>query len=241
MRTSLKVDVWAGTQSRRHTTIHECNKSARLFQETHADKQCLSSTIRGRKSAALFAHSSTVTNGIVPNFCSHACHIFQHAPSPPESLSCIFHVLCFLSPAETARGTPWRLSTEGNPRGLSLLPSSVLKTFFFFFPQTLAWSRHTSDRADTRGREQEGKLWYRVAMATTQNGMRSPWQQTWRGEFSGDGGCGGSGGACAGLWSFGRPHHSTDSYLTAGNLKPKPSKIKPFLSGFVYNDDVYHN
>lgn len=135
MRTSLKVDVWAGTQSRRHTTIHECNKSARLFQETRADKQCLSSTIRGRKSAALFAHSSTVTNGIVPNFCSHACHIFQHAPSPPESLSCTFHVLCFLSPAETARGTPWRLSTEGNPRGLSLLPSSVLKTFFFSFPK----------------------------------------------------------------------------------------------------------
>lgn len=51
-------------------------------------------------------------------------------------------------------------------------------------------------------------------MATTQNGMRSPWQQTWRGEFSGDGGGGGGGGgACAGLWSFGRPHHSTDSYL----------------------------
>lgn len=37
-------------------------------------------------------------------------------------------------------------------------------------------------------------------MATTQNGMRSPWQQTWRGELSGDG----DGGARAGLWSFGR-------------------------------------
>lgn len=134
MRTSLKVDAWAGTQSRRHTTIHECNKSARLFRETRADKQCLSSTIRGRKSAALFRSQLadlTVTNGIVPNFCSHACRISNMRRHRRKafhvfSMSCVFcHRL--------RRGTPWCLSTEGNPPGLSLLPSSGLKTFFFFF------------------------------------------------------------------------------------------------------------
>lgn len=141
MRTSLKVDAWAGTQSRRHTTIHECNKSARLFREARADKQCLSSTIRGRKPAALFRSQladSTATNGIVPNFCSHACHISNMRRHRRKafhvfSMSCVFcHRL--------RRGTPCRLSTEGNPP--RALPPSFLRAenifFFFCFPQTLA-------------------------------------------------------------------------------------------------------
>lgn len=76
---------------------------------------------------------STATSGIVPKFLLPCISHLQHATSPPESLSCILCVSCFSSWAETARGTPWRLSTEGNPRGLSFLPWRS-KHFLFFSP-----------------------------------------------------------------------------------------------------------
>lgn len=148
-RTSLTADVWAGTQSRRHTAIHGCNKSAQLFLKTQADKQCLSSTIRGRNSAALSLTSSTATNGIVPNFCSHALHI-SNMPCHRQKA---FHV--FLASRASRHGLSLHEEHLGacrqkvNPRGLSFLPRC--SKHFFSFPQTLAWSRRTSDRASTRG------------------------------------------------------------------------------------------
>lgn len=84
----------------------------------------------------------------------------------------------FLSHAESVSGIP-RLSTEGNPRG----HSPVLLMFFFFFFKALVYRRHTNDHAETWW-EQEGRLWYRVPMATIQNGMHSPWQQSWRGNIA---------------------------------------------------------
>lgn len=54
---------------------------------------------------------------------------------------------------------------------------------FFFFFKALVYRRHTNDYAETWW-EQEGWLWYRVPMATIQNGMHSPWQQSWRGNIA---------------------------------------------------------
>lgn len=97
---------------------------------------------------------------------------FQRAKSQWDSHSA---VLLFLSSNETVSGIPWHLSTEGNPWG----HSRVLLMFFFSsisVKQAYKWSCRNRMRAG-------GKLWYRVPMATTQNGMHSPWQQSWRGNL----------------------------------------------------------
>lgn len=131
-RTSLTADVWAGAQSRRQTTVHGCNKGARLFRETRADKQSLSSTVRGRKSAALPLTGSAVLP-LFPiflpmhfTFCNVPCH-HQKAS----------HAFFTSSQHEEHLGARRRkVIPEGSPSFLpAFLPRCSKPPFFFPFPK----------------------------------------------------------------------------------------------------------
>ena len=121
--------------------------------------------------------------GIVLNNFPYMSDIFtfKHAKSQWESRAAIL-VFFFVTRWVGVRNTS-SFYRRQSPRALPCAANVFLLFFFFFFFKALVYRRHTNDHAETWW-EQEERLWYRVPMATIQNGMHSPWQQSWRGNIA---------------------------------------------------------